>query len=136
MITDRFGPTSVHQRNHLLQLAFPRIGRKRLTVPTGLHPRTPSGTTSLHPQSTPESSLEAGQSTVLSLHPEVPTVSHMVYNRSCSLLGFVFSSPSMFLKSVFSVIYTVYSFTGYNLVFGHNHLTKYCLNDIHTAAFI
>ena len=30
----------------------------------------------------------------------------------------------------------IYSFTGYNHVFGHNHLTKYCLNDIHTAAFI
>ena len=37
---------------------------------TGLRPRTPSGTTSLHPQSTPESSLEAGQPTVMSLHPQ------------------------------------------------------------------
>ena len=38
---------------------------------------------------------------------EVPTVSHMVYNRFCSLLVSMFSSPSMFLKSA---IYTVYLF--------------------------
>ena len=67
MLTDRFGPTSVHQTNHLLQLAFPHISRKRLTVLTGLRPRSPSGTTSLHSQSTPESSLEAGQPTAMSL---------------------------------------------------------------------
>ena len=37
---------------------------------TGLRPRSSSGTTSLHPKSTPESSLEAGQPTVMSLHPQ------------------------------------------------------------------
>ena len=37
---------------------------------TVLRPRSPSGTTSLHPQSTPESSLEAEQTTVISLHPQ------------------------------------------------------------------
>ena len=70
MFMDRFGPTSVHQTNHLLQLAFPRIYKLEETVLTGLRPRSPSGTTSLHPQSTPESSLEAGQPTVMSLHPQ------------------------------------------------------------------
>ena len=70
MLTDRFGSTFVHQTYRLLQLAFPRISRKRLTVLTGLRPRSPSGTTSLHPQSSPESSLEAGQPTVMSLHPQ------------------------------------------------------------------
>ena len=70
MFKDRFGPKFVHQTNHLLQLAFPRKSRKRLTVLTVLRPRSSSGTTSLHPQSTPESSFEAGQPTVMSLHPQ------------------------------------------------------------------
>ena len=86
MLTDRFGPTSVHQTYHLLQLAFPRISRKRLTVLTGLRPRSPSGTTSLHHQSTPESSLEAGQPTVMSLHPQSTPESSFEagYNHTCS----------------------------------------------------
>ena len=61
---------------------------------------------------------------------KVPTISHMVY---CSLLLSVFSSPSMFLKSLTQFIW---SFTGYNYVFGHNRLTKYCFNYMHTTGFI
>ena len=61
----------------------------------------------------------------------------MAYNLFCSLLVSVFSSPSMFLKSVFLPFTQFnYSFTGYNHVFGHIRLTKYCLNDMHTAGFI
>ena len=53
---------------------------------TGIRPRSPFGTTSLHPQSSPESSLEAGQPTVMSLHPQSTPESSLEagYNHTCS----------------------------------------------------
>ena len=54
MLTGRFGPTSVHQANRILQLAFPDISKKRMTILMGLRPRS-------NPSETP--SVEAGQTT-------------------------------------------------------------------------
>ena len=53
MLTNRFGPTSIHQTNHIIQLAFPEISRKRLTLLMGLRP----GPLPITP------SVEAGQTT-------------------------------------------------------------------------
>ena len=50
--------------------------------------------------------LQRSHTSIVHCTAEVPTVSHIVYNGFCSLLLSVLSSPSMFLKS----IYTVYLF--------------------------
>ena len=57
MLTDRFGPTSIHQTNCILQLAFPEIIRKRLILLMGLRPV-------LCPKAP---SVEAGQTTTPNL---------------------------------------------------------------------
>jgi hypothetical protein len=53
---------------------------------------------------------------------QIPTVSNMLYDRFCSLFSCAISSYSSVVRSVFadSAQY-VYSFTGYNFVYGYDH---------------
>ena len=67
----------------------------------------------------------------------IPTVSHLVFNRFCSLMSSVSSSSSALLHSVFILCTQyIYTFTGYNYTLGHEHCATYSTYDFHAASVI
>ena len=67
----------------------------------------------------------------------IPTVSHLVFNRFCSLMSSVSSSSSALLHSVFiPCTQYIYTFTGYNYTLGHEHCATYSTYDFHAASLI
>ena len=67
----------------------------------------------------------------------IPTVSHLVFNRFCSLMSSVSSSSSALLHSVFiPCTQYIYTFTGYNYTLGHEHCATYSTFDFHAANLI
>ena len=74
----------------------------------------------------------------IQLTSHIPTVSHLVFNRFCSLMSSVSSSSSALLHSVFipCTQYIIYTFTGYNYTLGHEHCATYSTYDFHAASLI
>ena len=67
----------------------------------------------------------------------IPTVSHLVFNRFCSLMSSVSSSSSALLHSVFiPCTQYIFTFTGYNYTLGHEHCATYSTFDFHAANLI
>ena len=67
----------------------------------------------------------------------VDSISSFVLSRFLSLLSTALSSPSLLVQSVFSVSsQVVYSFTGYNNIYGSRHLSDYSSQDFSIAHFI
>ena len=67
----------------------------------------------------------------------IPTVSNIVFNRFCSFFSRAISSPNIFLRSIFiDSSNFVYSFTGYNFLFGHIHYRHFSDSDHYTACFV
>ena len=64
----------------------------------------------------------------------IPTVSNIIFDRFCSFFSRAISSPNIFLRSIFiDSSNFVYSFTGYNFLFGHIHFSD---SDHYTARFV
>ena len=67
----------------------------------------------------------------------VDSISSFVLSRFLSLLSTTLSSPSPLVQSVFSVSsQLVYSFTGYNNIYGSIHLSDYSSQDFSIACII
>ena len=67
----------------------------------------------------------------------VDSISSFVLSRFLSLLSTALSSPSPLVQSVFSVSsQVVYSFTGYNNIYGSRHLSDYSTQDFSIAHFL
>ena len=67
----------------------------------------------------------------------VDSISSFVLSRFLSLLSTALSSPSLLVQSVFSVSsQVVYSFTGYNNIYGSRHSSDYSSQDFSIAHFI
>ena len=67
----------------------------------------------------------------------VDSISSFVLSRFLSLLSTALSSPSPLVQSVFSVSsQLVYSFTGYNNIYGSIHLSDYSSQDFSIACII
>ena len=67
----------------------------------------------------------------------VDSISSFVLSRFLSLLSTALSSPSPLVQSVFSVSsQVVYSFTGYNNIYGSRHLSDYSSQDFSIARII
>ena len=73
-------------------------------------------------------------STIVHCVAQIDTITAIVLHRFLSLLSSALSSLSSLVQSVFSVSSSfVYSFTGYNNVYGANHLIDYLYSDLSFA---
>ena len=76
-------------------------------------------------------------STIVHCVAEIDTISAIVLRRFLSLLSSALSSSSSLVQSIFSMSSSsVYSFTGYNNVYGANHLIDYSYSDLSFAHMI
>ena len=67
----------------------------------------------------------------------IATVSNIIFDRFCSFFSRAISSPNIFLRSIFiDSSDLVYSFTGYNFLFGHIHYRHFSDSDHYTARFV
>ena len=68
----------------------------------------------------------------------IPSISHLVYSRFCSLFSSASSSSSQLLLSAFAnCAQLVYSPTGYNFTYGHSYCQEqYSFSDLHFANII
>ena len=76
-------------------------------------------------------------STIVHCVAQIDTISAIVLRRFLSLLSSALSSSSSLVQSIFSMSSSsVYSFTGYNNVYGANHLIDYSYSDLSFAHII
>ena len=67
----------------------------------------------------------------------IPTVSNIIFDRFCSFFSRAISSPNIFLRSIFiDSSNFVYSFTGYNFLFGHIHYRHFLILIITLLALL
>ena len=72
--------------------------------------------------------LVIGHTGVTHCIARIPTVSNIVFDRFCSFFSRSISSPNIFLRSIFIDSFNfVYSFTGYNFLFGHTHYRHFLI---------
>ena len=76
-------------------------------------------------------------STIVHCVAQIDTISAIVLRRFLSLLSSALSSSSSLVQSIFSMSSSsVYSFTGYNNVYGAKHLIDYSYSDLSFANMI
>ena len=65
---------------------------------------------------------------------QIDTTSAFIFNRSHSLLSSSLTSSSSLVRSIFSASsQCVYSFIGYNNIYGCKHLITYSFSDLHIS---
>ena len=68
---------------------------------------------------------------------QIDTISAFIFNRSHSLLSSSLTSSSSLVRSIFSASsQCVYSFIGYNNIYGSKHLITYSFSDLYISDIV
>ena len=74
---------------------------------------------------------KTSHSSIVHCISQIDTISAFIFNHSHSLLSSLTSSSSL-VRSIFSASsQCVYSFIGYNNIYGSKHLITYSFSDLH-----